>query len=69
MGSNTRIDRPAQPARPPQLLPRILARCGVVELVMLRALDVAPPATKWGAKEVGIDWLHHFVYAAVTSVV
>ncbi|MGI8774135.1 MAG: hypothetical protein ACR2KQ_03815 [Actinomycetota bacterium] len=38
------------------------------ELVMLPALDVAPPATKWGAKEVGIDWFHHAVYAAATSM-
>ncbi len=38
------------------------------ELVMLPALEVAPPATKWGGKEVGIDWLHHAVYAVATSV-
>lgn len=38
------------------------------ELVMLPALDVAPPATKWGTKEVGIDWFHHAVYATATSV-
>lgn len=37
------------------------------ELVMLPALDVAPPATKWGPKEVGVDWFHHAVYAAATS--
>ncbi len=37
------------------------------ELVMLPALDVAPPATKWGSKEVGIDWFHHAVYATATS--
>lgn len=38
------------------------------ELVMLPALDVAPPATKWGSKEIGIDWFHHAVYAAATSL-
>lgn len=38
------------------------------ELVMLPALDVAPPATKWGPKEVGIDWFHHAVFALATSV-
>lgn len=38
------------------------------ELVMLPALDVSPPATEWGSKEVGIDWLHHAVYAVATSV-
>lgn len=37
------------------------------ELVMLRALDVAPPATKWRSKEIGIDSLHHAVYAVATS--
>jgi hypothetical protein len=31
------------------------------EQVMLPALDVAPPATEWGAKEVGIDAWHHLV--------
>lgn len=37
------------------------------ELVMLPALDVAPPVTKWGAKELGVDWFHHAVYAVATS--
>ncbi len=36
-------------------------------LVMLPALDVAPPPQEWGAKELGIDALHHAVYAAVTN--
>ncbi|MBW3595632.1 MAG: hypothetical protein KY391_08650 [Actinobacteria bacterium] len=47
------------------------AHLGVVwgtELVMLPALDVSPPVTEWGSKEVGIDWFHHAVYAAATSV-
>lgn len=38
------------------------------ELVMLPALEVAPPATKWGPKEVAIDWFHHAVYAVATSI-
>jgi hypothetical protein len=38
-------------------------------LVMLPSLGVAPPATKWGAEEVGIDAFHHAVYAAVTGAV
>lgn len=33
-------------------------------IVMLPKLGVAPPPTKWGGKEVGVDWLHHAVYAA-----
>ena len=35
--------------------------------VTLPALDVAPPAIYWGAKEVAIDLLHHAVYAAATG--
>jgi hypothetical protein len=38
------------------------------ELVMLPALGVASPAWRWGATEVGIDALHHVVYATATSV-
>jgi len=38
------------------------------ELLMLPALDLAPPATKWGPKELGVDSLHHAVYAIATSV-
>jgi hypothetical protein len=38
------------------------------ELVMLPALDVAPPATEWGAREVAIDGAHHAVYAVATSL-
>ena len=37
------------------------------EQVMLPALDVAPPFTQWGAKEVAIDAFHHLVYAAATG--
>jgi len=45
-----------------------LAAVWGTELVMLPALDVAPPATKWGLKEVGVDSFHHAVYAAATSI-
>jgi hypothetical protein len=34
---------------------------------MLPALDVAPPLTEWGAKEVAIDAFHHLVYATATG--
>lgn len=36
--------------------------------VMLPALDVAPPVTKWGREEVAIDVFHHLVYAGTTSL-
>lgn len=35
---------------------------------MLTTLDVAPPLTEWGAKEVAIDALHHVVYAGATGI-
>lgn len=38
------------------------------ELVMLPALDVAPPLREWGAAELAVDALHHLVYAAAASV-
>lgn len=37
-------------------------------LVMLPALEIAPPAYKWGAKEIAIDALHHLVYAAAVGL-
>jgi len=37
------------------------------EQVMLPALEVAPPLTEWGAKEIAVDGLHHLVYAAATG--
>ncbi|MDP9479106.1 MAG: hypothetical protein M3R38_26070 [Actinomycetota bacterium] len=37
------------------------------EQVMLPALEVAPPLTQWGAKEIAVDALHHLVYAAATG--
>jgi hypothetical protein len=38
------------------------------EQVMLPALEVAPPVTEWGAKEIAIDAFHHGVYATVTGI-
>lgn len=38
------------------------------ELVMLPKLEVAPPVSEWGAKELGVDAFHHLVYAAATSL-
>ena len=38
------------------------------EQVILPALDVAPPVTEWGAKEIAIDTFHHVVYATVTGI-
>jgi hypothetical protein len=37
------------------------------EQVMLPALDVAPPITMWGAKEIAIDAFHHLVYVTATG--
>ncbi|MBA3629036.1 MAG: hypothetical protein H0W55_05075 [Actinobacteria bacterium] len=37
------------------------------ETVMLPRLGVAPPISEWGAKEVGVDVLHHLVYAMSTN--
>jgi hypothetical protein len=39
----------------------------VSEQVMLPALEVAPPVTMWGRKEIAIDAWHHLVYATATS--
>jgi hypothetical protein len=38
------------------------------EQVMLPALEVAPPITMWGGREIAIDGWHHFVYAVSTGV-
>ncbi|MGH2820874.1 MAG: hypothetical protein ACRDJ5_09495 [Actinomycetota bacterium] len=35
---------------------------------MLPVLDVAPPVTMWGAKEIAIDVWHHTVYALAAGV-
>lgn len=37
-------------------------------LVMLPALEVAPPLREWGAEELAIDAFHHLVYATVTGL-
>jgi hypothetical protein len=37
------------------------------EQIMLPALDISPPATQWGAKELAIDAWHHLVYAGATG--
>jgi hypothetical protein len=37
------------------------------EQVMLPALEVAPPITMWGGKEIAIDVWHHIVYATATG--
>lgn len=38
-------------------------------LGMLPTLGLAPPPTKWGAKELAVDAWHHAVYALATGVV
>lgn len=38
-------------------------------LMMLPTLDVTPPVTEWGQKEMAIDAGHHVVYATVASLV
>jgi hypothetical protein len=37
-------------------------------LVMLPALKVTPPVTRWGRAEVGIDVFHHLVYEISTGL-
>jgi hypothetical protein len=36
--------------------------------VLLPALDVTPPVTRWGRTEVAIDLFHHLVYATTTGL-
>jgi hypothetical protein len=36
-------------------------------VVMLPALDVAPPITRWGRTEIAIDVWHHLVYVVATA--
>jgi hypothetical protein len=38
------------------------------EQVTLPALEVAPPAIFWGAREIAIDAFHHAVYAGATGL-
>jgi hypothetical protein len=37
-------------------------------LVMLPSLDIAPPASQWGGKELSIDALRHFAYSAAVNL-
>jgi hypothetical protein len=37
-------------------------------LVMLPALEVAPPAWRWAKEDVAIDVFHHAVYVAATAL-
>lgn len=37
------------------------------EQVMLPALEITPPLTEWGVKEIAVDAMHHLVYAAATG--
>jgi hypothetical protein len=37
------------------------------EQLMLPALDITPPATQWGAKEIAIDAWHHMVNAGAVG--
>ena len=37
------------------------------ELLILPRLGVTPPVAEWGSTELGIDALHHAVYATATS--
>lgn len=39
------------------------------ELVMLPAIDVAPPVKEWGGKEIAKDGLFHSIYAVTAGVV
>jgi hypothetical protein len=36
--------------------------------VTLPVLDVAPPVTMWGRREVAIDVFHHLVYVGATAL-
>lgn len=37
-------------------------------LVMLPSLDIAPPASQWGGKELSLDAFRHFAYSASVSL-
>lgn len=39
------------------------------EMVMEPALGVAKPVSEWSAKQIGISWLHHAVYAVAAGLV
>ena len=44
-----------------------LAAVQAVAMLMLPALEVAPPVTKWGAGAISKEVLHHTVYASVAD--
>jgi hypothetical protein len=44
-----------------------LAAVQAVAMLMLPALKVAPPETKWGAGEISKEVLHHTMYASVAD--
>lgn len=52
---------------PPAAAAHLAAIWGTA-LVTLPALGVAPPVKEWGSKEIAIDFFHHAVYAAATSL-
>ena len=52
--------------RPGQIAAHLALVWGT-EQVMLPALGVSPPATRWGAKELAIDAWHHLIYAAAAG--
>lgn len=39
------------------------------EMVMLPSIDVAPPVSEWGGKEISKDGMHHLVYAVAAGLV
>ncbi len=39
------------------------------EMIMLPAIDVAPPVKEWGAKQISKDALHHIIYAIAAGAV
>jgi hypothetical protein len=44
-----------------------LAAVWGTEQIVLPALELAPPVTQWGTRQVAVDALHHLVYAGATS--
>jgi hypothetical protein len=44
-----------------------LAAVQTTAMLVLPGLDVAPPATKWGAKAISKEVLHHTVYATAAD--
>lgn len=40
----------------------------ISEQILLPALDLSPPITQWGAREIASDTGHHAVYAVGTSL-